>query len=234
MRKLPARLAAFFILITISRVAAFAVLGLKIGWLGYAFAIGLAAGVYVAAFFVRPRETRVAALFMLVMFGVADLWFNEFELIRNLSVQQLLPPTANFLNFNYDSLVRGMQISAIVYGAFPTIAAAGLGWLQSGAERVASLKTRGWFGKFGIAIAAKVEGLFPEIEDRRQIVSSSQRQLPDSIGKAEIAATKTRWENISSRQKEEIAAMTVRQIISAYGGTARTARNWKSWVKQGK
>lgn len=234
MRKLPARLAAFFILITILRVANFAVYGLKIGTLGYAFAVGLAIGVYASAYFVRFKETRVAAVFGLILFGAGDLWFNEFELMRSLSTEQLLPPDANFLHFTNESLIKGMQITAVIYGAFPTIAAIVLGYMQSGAEKVGSLKVRQWFGRFGIKIQAIFESFFPETSDKGGSVTTTTQQLPGNNGNGNEYGIAVRWETLTARQKEEIAGMSTRAIIAAYAVKSRTARNWKKWSVEGK
>lgn len=234
MRKLPSRLAAFFILITISRVAAFAVLGLKLGPLGYAFAVGLAVGVYVTAYFARFKETKWISLIMLALFMSADLWFNEFELIRLLSTLDLISPDANFLELDHAALVRGMQISAIAYGAFPTIAAAGLGWLQSGADKVASLKVRRWFGKFGLAIAARIETWFPETSDSGVTISAGRVDFPAISGNGNTAMVKARWNELSASAKVEIAGKSEAAILAMYGGSARRARMWKQWAREGK
>lgn len=234
MRKSPSRLALFFILITITRVALFVAVGLKIGWLGYAFAVGLAVGVYVTAYFVRFPQTRLAAGIGLAVFGLADLFFNEAELIRSLSAEQLISPDANFIGIGQEFLRYAMQISAIVFGAFPTIAAAILGWLQSGAERIVVLKSKAWFGQFGVAIAAKAAKWFPETMDTNISLPNGQLQLPGNSGNGNIVAIKARWEDISASEKAEIAGKTVLQIIAKYGGSARRARMWKQWIEAGK
>lgn len=234
MRKLPSRLAAFFILITIFRVASFAVLGLNIGPLGYAFAVGLAAGVYACAYFIRFKETKIPAAIGLAIFVAVDLWFNEFELIRSLSTQQLLAPEADFLGMNHSAIVKGMQVSAVIYGAFPTIAAAVLGWMQSGAEKVASLKVRHWFGKFGVAIAARFESWFPETSDTRKGHVVDAEVLPDGSGNGNTAIVKARWESLSAGQKAEIAGKSDAAIIALYGGSVRRARMWRQWAREGK
>lgn len=237
MRQNPQRLALFFIAITIARVAFFVALGLQVGWMGYAFAVGLAAGVYVSAYFLRFKETKWAALTSLTVFMLTDLWFNEFENIRTVSTAQLINDDANFMSIDATTIRYSMQFSALVFGAFPTLAAALLGWLQSGVERVQVLKTRSWFGKFGVGIMAKFESYFPEIEDKHnsavQISTvTNGKLLPESGNNGNRG--KERWEEISAEKRAEFPSLSVGQMVALYGGTPRRARMWKQWVKEGK
>lgn len=234
MRNAPFRLAVVFLLITIERVALFTSLGLKVGWTGWVFGLGLPLGVYVSAFFLRYKETRWPGITMTGFFMLFDLWFNEGELIRSLSSADLVPPDSNFLGMGAAELTNLMQISALAFGAFPTIAAAGLGWLQSGAERVAVLRTRSWFGKFGLAIGARVSSWFPETEEKRQVEGRVLVEMPDGSGNRQISAGKVRWDTLSAGQKVEIAALPDAQIIALYGGSRRRARMWRQWAKEGK
>lgn len=238
MRNMPSRLAVFFVLITIARVAAFAVTGLKIGWLGYALAIGLAAGVYVFAYFLPFVETKWPVVIGLTIFLLTDLWFNEFETIRTVSTMTLVEDNANFLGWDAPTIKGMMQLSALIYGAFPTVAAASLGWLQSRAERVRVLRTRNWFGKIGVAFAARIEHAFPEVSDVAQprLASPVENSEISTLATVENQATtrKLRWEEISPEERGQFPEMTDYQIVSRYGGSARRARMWRQWVRENK
>lgn len=240
MRKTPQVLALFFIAITIGRVAAFISVGLDVGFTGWLFSFGLAFGVYISAFFVRHKESRWAALFALTFFVLTDLWFNEFELVRVLSTSQILTPDANFLGIEHIYLVYSMQFSALVFGAFPTIAAALLGWLQAGADRVAVLKSRSVFPSIGVAIAAKISSLFPETLDTVKISRFDNPQLPENnaVYNAETSMPRlgksARWERLSNSEKAEIANLLPMQIAAKYGGSERRARMWLQWIREGK
>ena len=234
MRHNPQRLAFFFILITITRVAMFVALGLNVGWFGYAFAIGLAAGVYVSAYFLRFKEAKWAAISTLAIFMLADLWFNEFENIRTVSTSQLISDNANFMNIDANTIRYGMQFSALVFGAFPTVAAALLGWLQASAETVQVLKTRSWFGKFGVGIVAKFERYFPEIEDKAKNFPQISTSVPGKLLTDGGNRRNLRWAELSAEEKAKLPNFSAGQIVSLYGGSPRRARMWKSWVKEGK
>lgn len=236
MRNNPSRLAFFFIVITVTRVALFAVSGLQVGWMGYAFAVGLAAGVYLFAYFLRFEESRVPAAIGLVFFLVADMWFNEFENVRTLSTMSLISSDANFLGIDPQSLRYGMQVSALVFGAFPTVAAALLGWLQAGAERVKVLRTRNWFGKLGVAFGLKLEQFFPEVSDvssHRPAIAAAKPEI-SAVSDGEITALsrKVRWEEISSAERSQFPDMSDSQIVTRYGGSIRRARMWRQWVRE--
>lgn len=233
MRKSPQRLAFLLIAITITRVALLVVFGMKVGPLGYVFAVAVAAGVYVGAYFLRFKETRWAAFLTLILFAGADLFFNVLESVRSLSTEALVATDANFIGIGAEDLRHLFQRAALVFAAFPTIAAASLGWLQSGAERVAVLKSRAWFGKFGVAIMARMEKVLPEIEDRAANMPGATRILPASSAQPVLEAGKIRWEDLLASDKDFVAAHSTRQIVAQYGISDRTARNWKSRITAG-
>lgn len=238
MRNNPSRLAMFFIAITIARVAAFAVTGLQIGWLGYALAIGLACGVYVAAYFLPFAETKWPVVFALLLFLFSDLWFNEFETIRTVSTMTLVDDKANFLGWDANTIRRMMQVSALLYGALPTLAAAVLGWLQSKAERVKVLRQRTWFGKVGLAFAARIENAFPVVEDVASHPAAIQTAKSEISGYLPGENTgiprKVRWEEIPVAERDEFPALSDSEIVHRYGGSVRRARMWRQWIREGK
>lgn len=238
MRNNPSRLAIFFVAITIFRVATFAVFGLQIGWMGYAFAVGLAVGVYLTAYFIRFEESRIPAAIGLAIFLLADMWFNEFENIRTVSTMVLISDEANFLGLDASSIRTGMQVSALIFGAFPTVAAALLGWLQSGAERVKVLRQRTWFGKIGVAFAARIENAFPVVEDVASRPAATQAANSEISGylpqENQGIVRKIRWEEIPVAERDEFPALSDSEIVHRYGGSVRRARMWRQWVREGK
>lgn len=234
MRNAAQRLALFFIAITITRVAMFVAMGLKIGWMGWAFALGLGYGVYLFAYALRLRGTLWPAMIGVIAFMMVDLFFNEMELIRMLSAENFVAKDSHFLGYKADELRNLMQVGALIFGAFPTIAAGLLGWLQASMERVQVLRTRSWTGKIGLGIMATFNKYFPEIEDKGHSLpqvsaSASGKMLTDggnTGGK--------RWEEISAEDKANLPRLSAGQIVARYGGSPRRARMWKQWIKDGK
>jgi hypothetical protein len=230
MRKLPQNLAMFFLAITIVRVAIFLHTGMLIGWMGIAFAIGIAAGVYVSAFYMRFAQTRLAAILALPAFMAIDLWFNELEVIRMLSTANLIPATANFLKLPAEELIWAMQWAGIAFGAFPTIAACLLGWMQGGAEQIPVIKQRVWYGNIGLAFMAKLSNYFPSFEDTNAVGGQiTTVSTPRLTGRNR----KTRWEELTTEQQTELPNKTDGQIVALYGGSARRARQWKERIRKG-
>lgn len=242
MKRLPAILAIGFILITFFRVAQFLQYGMKLGWLGVSFAFALTMGVYTSAYLTQFKETRKAAIFALIPLAIADLWFNNIEMVRSLASVTLINADANFLGLDAKQITTILHASAIVYGCAPTIFAALLGWLQADTEKVASLNKRGLISQILWASKATfTRGLRAQLED--WFGTSFVAQLPSgNSGKAlldaqsEIVdAPKVRWEDLLAQDKDAIAQMTVRQLMAKYPAISRrTANNWKSWVASGK
>lgn len=121
MRRLPTILAGLFIVITLSRVAWFAADALKAGPMGYVFSAGLGVAVYASSYWTRTQTTRKAAVISLVLFVMADGYFNLTEVVRAI---------------DWDGADKMVRTAAVVYGVFPTCAAALLGWLQSSVNRL--------------------------------------------------------------------------------------------------
>jgi hypothetical protein len=132
MRKLPTILAFGFISITLWRVGQFVWLRMGAGVLGALFSIFLGIGVYMSSYFTRDNITRqdgkidrrdrnvkLWAWITLVFFVLVDAIFNMLEVW--LSVK---PVTAE------------MQGTALLYGAFPTVAAALLGALKGYVDKL--------------------------------------------------------------------------------------------------
>lgn len=138
MRKLPTYIAALFLTVTLWRVAGFAGELLKADGLGWVFAIGLGAAIYLSAYHDREHitikdgreedrrssNTRKSAKKNLVFFLLVDGFFNLAK-----SLLDVIPPDTVFTIW--------LQYSgAVIYGVFPTIAAALLGELQGYVDRL--------------------------------------------------------------------------------------------------
>lgn len=131
MRKIPQLLALLFLVITLSRVASLAAYGLGAGPLGWAFSIGLGAGVFTSAYWTRTDQVRRKALGALIFFVLTDLTFNAAEVYRHM----LAAGTWR------DPVLR---VAAVVYAGFPTVAASLLGWLQGAIDRLPPLPARSY------------------------------------------------------------------------------------------
>lgn len=145
MKRLPLILAAVFIAITLTRVASLVEHGFSSGLLGWAFSFGLGVAVFVTSYFMRvaaassktgmedkrSRNTRAISAIALVFFVLVDGYFNVVEVLRSLTDQSL-------------------YVAALLYGAFPTVAAALLGVLQGYVDRLPSPPT-----KYNIMVAVR-------------------------------------------------------------------------------
>lgn len=244
MKRVPALLAIGFVLITFFRVSAFLQHGMQLGVLGISFAIALTAAVYASAYFTQFKESKGWAIVSLVVFGILDLWFNELEMIRSLSPEQLVVEGSSFLAFDAKTIENLLHISALIYGVAPTICAALLGLLQGSVEKVASLNKRGFFATILVATKATLQkGIKATLEDWfgkehfAQLSSGkSGNMLPvsdDEVIDADALPEKVRWEDLLAGDKSVIAGMSTRQIVAKWKVSDRTARNWKTRVVAG-
>lgn len=237
MKKAPAILAVGFVLITFFRVQQFLRDGMHLGTLGISFAIALTCAVYSAAYFTQFKETKFWAIVALVMFGALDLWFNELEMIRSLSPETLVVAGSSFLAMNSEQITKAMHVSALIYGVAPTLCSALLGFLQGDVEKVQSLNKRGVFGQVWYAIRATfLKGLNATLaewfgqEYLAPQLPSKQNQLPQTTDGEIVVAKKVRWEDLLADDKDAIAQMNTRQIMSKYAVSKRTASYWKQKV----
>lgn len=124
MKRLPILLAFGFIGITIVRIASFASDG---SWqwniLGTIFAIMLAMSVYVSSFFLGYAHSRRSAMWSLIFFGLVDIIFNFAETL-SWSVQ--VGRWDTMVDFGFSQLYI-YRLADVIYGLFPTVAAALLG-----------------------------------------------------------------------------------------------------------
>lgn len=238
MKNAPYNLSAFFIVITIVRVAVFVVTGLNLGPLGYAFAVGIAAGVYVSSYYLQFKETKGRALAGLALFLLADLWFNVFEVVRSTSTAQLVPPEANFLGLPSESLRTGMQWSAIAFGILPTLAAAILGWLQGGVSQVKSLNRPGPAARIVAAIARMLAGITIGaavwFERKAGIASNNGDNLPYVDGQVVANRKPKRIGQLNQSDIAFIAKASREAVMAEFNVSNGTAGNWISAARAGK
>ena len=241
MRRAPQYLTYFFIVISVQRVAEYIASSLHVAWMGWPFAFGIAFGVYVGMWYRGEAQTEKAARNAAWMFILVDLVFNEFELISELSATQLVPPTSNFLGIGQAYLTYGMQISALLFGAIPTLAIAFLGRLQNAADgywkgkitnvqRVKNSLTK-MFSEFTGAIAIKFEGYASGFIKNAQSQGTS---VPVVDGQVVTPATPKRWKQLTADDVSYISANGRGQVMAHFGISDGAAGNWKADIAAGK
>jgi hypothetical protein len=227
LRSAPFRLAAFGLLITIVRIAMFVAIidsgfGPALGKIfAGAFAVFIAGGVYVSSFFVRPPRTRKAGAAGLIVFGVADLWFNEATVVFYTSSASLVGPDSNFLGISAESIRYFMQITALGFGVLPTLGAAVLGWMQAGALEVTSLNKPGIWARMGTALGKIVVGWGVAVAIR---LESEAKQVGNNG--QDVAVFPDDWRKLTASQKKQLERMSDREIAAAANITLRSAQNW--------
>jgi hypothetical protein len=159
MRKSPTILAMIFILITLVRVAEFSDRRMQAGLLGWLFSIALGAGVYFFAWFTREHISKAEGTDKrsvtvqrwswggLAFFVVVDGIFNGAEVWLSVNPQTTL-----------------MIVTTVIYGVFPTLAAAALGALQGHVDRlpVPPPSKNAVIPAIRRLIASKINGLITE------------------------------------------------------------------------
>lgn len=239
MKRAPYLLALFAIAITIYRSAIFGSEGLQQGWQGWSAAIVVACGVYVGFYFMRTKRTRTAGIVVGGVSVLVDLWINEFELIRVLSTSQLIAPDANFLGFNSEFIRFAMQLTALGYGAFPTILAALLGWLQGAVDQEPAFNKPGSFsrlisaifgalGNFVAAMAIKIE-IMAGIKASAGFAGNLPNNLPGSPAQVPVR----RWHTLSAEEIAKIPGMSREMMMTIFGISDGTAGDWKRRVLSG-
>lgn len=142
-KRLPLFLSALFIGVTVTRVSRFAG-GDVLGWL---FSVGLAGGVFLSAYYVdygqagaQRRPTHRPALFALVFFVVVDGLFNLAEVLNHSLASGRWATAVVLVDGFYWHPYR---IADVVFGIFPTLAVALMGWLARGIEKIGG-RPKGW------------------------------------------------------------------------------------------
>ena len=142
MRRLPVLLVAAFLAITLARVAQFTALHMHAGVLGWLFAAGLGVAVYTASYWTRTATTRRAAGVALVFFVAADSYFNFAD-------TWLAADTSTPL----------IAAGAVLYGLFPTVSVALLGWLSGSIRKLPPDAAQMRGGKIGNALGERILAL---------------------------------------------------------------------------
>jgi len=119
MKRLPLILSALFLAITLARVASFTSESMRAGVLGWVYSIGLGVAVYASAYWTRNATTRKAAVISLIFFVSVDAFFNFAHV---------------WIVADRSSLLTA--IGAGLYGLFPTVAVALLGWMQTSINKL--------------------------------------------------------------------------------------------------
>ena len=179
MRRLPTILAMTFVVITLARVADLAGGALGAGWMGWPFAIGLGAGVYLCSYWLKVADdrTRVAALVSLVFFALADLVFNTSEVYRGM--------LAN--NTWGDGLLR---LAGIVYAAFPTVAVGLLGWLQGRVDRLppSPMRKSAILPRIKLWFAAQIDATIPQAAEPAPQLAPQNLLVIEAAAQGALAA----------------------------------------------
>ena len=249
MKKAAERLALFFLVTQVDRVATFIHLFQPADtslylYMSYGVAIGLAYGVYVSFFYVRQPKVRTAAIFGIVLFGGFDLLFNELALIKTASAASLVSATSSFLWIPADYLRSAMQGAALAYGILPTLASAALGWIQGGANKVteAEMGTLTFWGRIGKATSK----LFDSVAVRlavgfEAVATKSAGNAPSPSQKSPVVDGvvtpengKKRWRDLTADDVAFISANGRPQIMARYGISDGAAGNWKADIAKGK
>ncbi len=248
MKKAAERLALFFIVVQIDRVATFVHIFQPADTLGYwllsyGVSIGLAFGVYTSFYMVRQEKVRKAAIAGILLFSAFDLFFNELGIILTVSGKQLVDPGANFFFITARYLENAMEVAAIGYGVLPTLASAVLGWIQGGANKVTegewaapTVWTRLFRGIFKIVdswaggIAFRIEG----VASKKPGIATPTRENNDSVdGQDVIIVTPKRWPELNREDVAWILANSRKAIETKYEVSNGTAGNWRKDLKAG-
>lgn len=243
MRKAAQYLAIFFIVTQVDRVANFIHLyqpadTLFYVLLSYGQSIGLAIGVYLSFFFVRQAKVKWAAIAGIILFGGADLFFNEFALIRTVSAKSLIEANSSFVWIPAETLQVANQIVALAYGVLPTLASAVLGWIQGGVdkltdadlrytpmERVIRALNKG-LDNWVIRVAVRAEAV--AVGSGGNAVNTNGNPAIIDGESVEIATPK-RWNDLNQRDVDWILSPRKKAreaIMAKYQVSNGTAGNW--------
>lgn len=253
MRRIAERLALFFIITQINRVANFIykfqpaeTTGYLI--LSYAISIGLAYGVYASFYFIQKASWKrwplgVASLLGIVVFGGTDLFFNVFDVVVTVSQKALIPPTSSFAGIGAATLESAIQIAAIAFGALPTVASATLGLLQGGVSMLTDAEmgaTTIWtrlgrsftkiFDSFAIRFAIGFEAVGQKLSVTDRDASANQTVV-DSAFTDDV--TPKRWPELNKDDVAFIMGNGRKAIMHKFATSNGTAGNWKSWLSNG-
>lgn len=238
MRKLPSILAGVFIAITLTRVQQYS-LRMGGGWLGWLFSIAMGAGVFLGAYWTRDsitakdgkqdaRAVKVKswAFVMLAFFVVADGLYNLAEVFQSVKP-----------DWKTDTL---LWIGTAVYGAFPTLATAGLAALQGHIDRLPKPPANDKTNVMGAVKRWMVARLTPAETVKVEPVAV---MLPAKVDKPAPVAEKPKPVTVEPLTYAEFVSvnharngkgpMTTAEIVSSCHVSERTAYRWQKQYKGG-
>jgi hypothetical protein len=171
MKRLPLILGLIFISVTVHRVALFSGGGFN----GWAVALALAIGVFLSAYFSEMKTTSKPALVALIAFVVVDGLFNVSEVLK-WSVEQGRWDFA--LKFSEETSIYIYRFADPLYGIFPTLAAAMLGWLSKSAEKLIVSRKGSWKDRLANGLVNWFLGTLPEGESGQK---TTAEKLPETF-----------------------------------------------------
>jgi hypothetical protein len=239
MKRAPYTLALFAIAITIYRSAIFGAEGLQQGWLGWSAAILVACGVYVGFYFLRTKKTKWPGIVIGGFSALIDLWVNIFEIIRVLSVTELVAGNANFIGYDATDIRTGMQYTALAFGAFPTILAALLGWLQGAVDQEPAFNKAGAFSRLISAIFGIFGNFVAAMAFRVEFMAGighnaeGAEMLPGNAPGMPVKVTRRGWYTLSADEVATIPTMSREVMMAVFGISNGTAGDWKRRVLSG-
>jgi hypothetical protein len=228
MKRLPLILGLIFISVTVHRVALFSGGGFN----GWAVALALAIGVFLSAYFTEMKTTSKPALVALVAFVLVDGLFNVSEVLK-WSVEQGRWDFA--LKFSEQSSIYIYRFADPLYGIFPTLAAAMLGWLSKAAEKLIVNRKANWKDRLLNGVTDWLLG------DAQPTAQNDAKPAP---APAQITAQKTnktgKINRVSKRDWRKAAVTILRdnpdisgaQLGHKLGASARTGQNIISELEQ--
>lgn len=232
MRKLPTILAGVFIAITLYRVNNY---GERMGggWTSLFFAVALGLGVFTAAYWTRDsitvkdgkedarsKNVKAWAWALLGVFVLADGLYNIAE------VWETVKPPVNPVTL--------LTVTTIVFGAFPTLASAGLAAIQGHIDRLpkppVSDRSNVWLA-LKRRIVSKLD-IDKDVTPAPVTVTTSANEVttqkPVKPVK-KVAAKKATYEDYVSanRARNGSGPMTKAEIVTRFDVSTRTAHRWE-------
>lgn len=218
MKRLPLLLGLIFISVTVHRVALFSGGGFN----GWSVALALAVGVFLSAYFTEMKTTSKPALVALIAFVLVDGLFNVSEVLK-WSVEQGRWDFA--LKFSEQTSIYIYRFADPLYGIFPTLAAAMLGWLSKAAEKLIVSRKANWKDRLlNGATDWLLGGAQPAAQNDAQTPVLTAQPAAQKTGKTS-RVSKRNWRKASLvilREKPDISGA---QLGHQLGASARTGQN---------
>lgn len=225
MKRLPLLLGLIFISVTVHRVALFSGGGFN----GWAVALALAIGVFLSAYFTEMKTTSKPALVALVAFVLVDGLFNVSEVLK-WSVEQGRWDFA--LKFSDQTSVYIYRFADPLYGIFPTLAAAMLGWLSKAAEKLIVNRKVNWKDRLLNGITDwLLGGAQPAAQNDAQNPTPPAQPAAQKSGK-NSRVSKRNWRKAAIAILREKPDISGAQLGHRLGASARTGQNILNELEQ--